>query len=141
MIIILIYWDAFVALPPPLALTLAAALGLSGPALTVERESYLMGTTLRIAVASEDRASGIAAIESAFGAVRRVDDLLSTWRDDSEIARLNRAPANAPVALSAELYALLREAVHWSRETGGAFDPAVGALVDAWDLREAGRIP
>ncbi len=100
-----------------------------------------MGTTLRIGVVSQDRAAAIAAIESAFDAVRQVDSLLSTWRDDSEIAQLNRAAVGAPVRLSGELYALLREAAHWSRVTGGAFDPAVGALVDAWDLRGAGRIP
>lgn len=100
-----------------------------------------MGTTLRIGVVSPARAAGVAAIESAFEAVRRIDGLLSTWRDDSEIARLNHAPAGATVALSAELYGLLREAAYWSRTTGGAFDPSVGALVDAWDLRGEGRLP
>ncbi len=129
---------AFPALAPTIFL---AAVAQSGPTLTIERESFLMGTTLRIGVESPDRARGIAGIESAFDAVRRIDGLLSTWRDDSEIARLNRAPAGAPVMLSPELYGLLREAAHWSRATGGAFDPAVGALVDVWDLRGEGRIP
>ncbi len=100
-----------------------------------------MGTTLSVGVVAADRAAGIAAIESAFDAVRRVDDLLSTWRDDSEIARLNHARPGIPIPLSADLYALLQEAARWSRETGGAFDPSVGALVDAWDLRGEGRIP
>jgi len=130
-----------VALPSLASTLLILALAPPGPTLTVERESFLMGTTLRIGVAAQDRAGGIAAIESAFNAVRKIDGLLSTWRDDSEIAQLNRAPVGAPVRLSGELHALLREAAHWSRATGGAFDPAVGALVDAWDLRGAGRIP
>jgi thiamine biosynthesis lipoprotein ApbE len=73
--------------------------------------------------------------------VRRADSLLSTWRDDSEISRLNHAHAGRPVRLSPELYGLLRESARWSASTSGAFDPAVGALVDAWDLRGAGRIP
>jgi thiamine biosynthesis lipoprotein len=29
----------------------------------------------------------------------------------------------------------------WNRKTEGAFDPAVGALIDAWDLRGEGRQP
>jgi thiamine biosynthesis lipoprotein len=43
--------------------------------------------------------------------------------------------------LPVELYRLLRDCQRWSRETGGAFDPGIGALVDVWDLRRAGRIP
>jgi thiamine biosynthesis lipoprotein len=107
----------------------------------VEREAAVMGTTLRIGVRAPDRAAGIAAIEEAFTVVRRDDSLLSTWRDDSEIMRLNRAPAGTPVVLPVELYRLLRDCERWSRETGGAFDPGIGALVDVWDLRRAGRIP
>jgi thiamine biosynthesis lipoprotein len=100
-----------------------------------------MGTTLHVGVLALDRAEGVAAIEDAFAAVRRADSLLSTWRDDSEISRLNHAPTGRPVRLSSELYALLQESQRWSAATGGAFEPAVGALVDAWDLRGRGRIP
>ncbi len=99
-----------------------------------------MGTTLQVAVAAQRR-EGIVAIEEVFAAVRRLEGMLSTWRDDSEIARLNHAPAGRPVPLSAELVGLLGEAAAWSRATDGAFDPAIGPLVDAWDLRGVGRIP
>lgn len=100
-----------------------------------------MGTTLRIAVAAPSRPAAIAAIERAFDAVRGTDGLLSTWRDDSELGRLNHARVGQPVRLSGDLYTLLLESVRWSRALDGAFDPAVGALVDAWNLRGAGRIP
>ncbi len=100
-----------------------------------------MGTTLTVAVAAARREDAIRAIDSAFDAVRRLEAMLSTWRDDSEIARLNQAPSGAPVVLSAELYGLLAEAGRWCRATGGTFDPAIGALVDAWDLRGSGRLP
>jgi thiamine biosynthesis lipoprotein len=107
----------------------------------VEREAFVMGTTLRAGVRAADRAAAVRAIQDAFDAVRRADGRLSTWRDDSEIARLNRAAVGVPVVLSLELYRMLRDAERWSRETQGAFDPAVGALVDVWDLRGRGRIP
>lgn len=100
-----------------------------------------MGTTLRVAVAAPSRGEGIQAIEGAFGAVRRVDSLLSTWRDDSEIARLNHAPPKQPVTLPVDLYVHLAEAAHWTRRTAGAFDPAIGPLIDAWELRGSGRVP
>jgi len=100
-----------------------------------------MGTTLQVGVGVHNRAEGIEAIENAFKAVRRVDSLLSTWRDDSEIARLNHAAPGQAVRLTPDLYRLLREAAAWSRLTSGAFDPGIGSLVDAWDLRGKGVVP
>jgi FAD:protein FMN transferase len=100
-----------------------------------------MGTTLRVTVAAAERADGIDAIEEVFTEVRRLDALLSTWRDDSEIARANRAEVGRPLTLSPELFRLLEEAADWSRATDRAFDPGTGALVDAWALRGEGRVP
>ena len=100
-----------------------------------------MGTTLQVGAEAGSRYEAIQAIETAFQAVRAADSLLSTWRDDSEIARVNQAPPGRAVSLSADLSAALLEAARWCRTTGGAFDPAVGALVDAWQLRGSGRVP
>jgi FAD:protein FMN transferase len=100
-----------------------------------------MGTALRVRVAASTRSAAIEAIEAAFTAVRRADSVLSTWRDDSEIARINQAPTGQPVALSQQLSTALLEARDWSRLTDRAFDPAIGPLVDAWDLRGAGQVP
>ena len=100
-----------------------------------------MGTTLRIAVGAQSRPEGIHAIEEAFAAVRGLDALLSTWRDDSELARVNRAPLGRPVLLSPVLYRLLRDVAGWVVLTHGAFDPTIGPLIDAWDLRGHGRAP
>lgn len=100
-----------------------------------------MGTSLRVSVSAPSRPLGIAAIEAAFSAVKATDDLLSTWRDDSELARLNHAPAATAVPLSPALHRMLRAVERCSRLTGDAFDPAIGALVEAWDLRGRGRLP
>lgn len=107
----------------------------------VEREAYLMGTTLRGRVLAPTRAAGLAALERAFAEVRRQEALLSSWRGDAELARVNGAPPGVPVRPTPELFALLAEARAWSDSTGAAFDPTVGALVDAWGLRGAGRRP
>jgi thiamine biosynthesis lipoprotein len=61
--------------------------------------------------------------EPAFAEARRIEAMISTWRDDSELSRLNHGQISTP---SPELDALLREAMAISCETGGAFDPLVG---------------
>ena len=108
--------------------------------LPVVREAFLMGTTLRAEVTGE-RSAATAAIQQAFDTVAALELVLSTWREDSEIAALNRARPGETVQLSRGLADLLGEVEGWWRRTGGAFDPAVGALVDAWDLRGPGRVP
>jgi thiamine biosynthesis lipoprotein len=110
-------------------------------AVWVERESYLMGTLLRGLVAAPTREAGLEALEHVFDAVRRLEAVLSTWRSDTQMSLLNSSPAGVAVSVSPELAALLGEVWTWSEATAGAFDPAVGALIDAWDLRGAGRRP
>ncbi len=126
----------------PLSSIVALIMSLAPPPQQwVEREAYHMGTTLRLVVAAASRQGALQATEEAFEAVRNLDDLLSTWREDTEIARLNHAPPGRAIPLSPYLYSLLRDAARWSRLTDAAFDPAIGSLVDAWDLRGAGRVP
>lgn len=110
-------------------------------AVWVEREAIIMGTRLTATVRAPDRATGFDAIEAVFGVVRALEAAISSWRDDSDLARVNGAPPTQPVVVPHPVFELLREAAYWRVATGGAFDPAVGALIDAWDLRGAGRRP
>lgn len=109
--------------------------------LWVERSAFVMGTVLDARVEAADRESGMAALEAVFAEVRRLEGVLSSWTSESEIGRLNAGAPGTPVAVSEELWALLREAAEWSQRTSGAFDPGIGPLVDAWDLRGDGRRP
>lgn len=100
-----------------------------------------MGAELVATVFAPDRSSASHALNAAFGAVRRADDLLSTWRPDAVLARVNRAPAGRALTLDPALARWLAAVWPWVGYTRGAFDPTIGALVDAWDLRGAGRVP
>lgn len=107
----------------------------------VERAVAAMGTVLSLEVEAPDRPTALAASEAAVRAVEAVEARLSTWTEESELARLNRAPVGAPVELSPELASDLARASELHRLTAGAFDPTLGALVQAWGLRSGGRIP
>jgi len=137
-------WSLSLLLPLLLAvLSFATSQGksLAGEAVTVEREAYLMGTICTIQGEAGDRNSGLLAIESGFAAIRASEALLSTWRDDTPLSRLGQASAGQPTTVPQELIRALGLARSVWDQTGGAFDPAIGALVSAWDLRGAGRVP
>jgi len=107
----------------------------------VERVTVAMGTRVRVVVDGVDRAAAVGSAEAALREVERMDGVLSTWDAGSEMARVNGAPVGEAFGVSAELADLLAESLTWTGRTGGAFDAAVGALVDAWDLRGVGGIP
>lgn len=99
------------------------------------RARYLMGTVCEVAITGGDAESQI---EAAFAEAERVERLLSTWVEGSELSRLNRGALKAP---SAELTSLLERTADWSRRTGGAFDPRIKALIGAWKTRGEGALP
>ena len=65
-------------------------------------------------------------------AVERVDQQMSPWKPDSDLMRLNRATPGEWVSLPPEIMAVLARALEIARLSDGAFDPGVGALVNAW---------
>lgn len=108
-------------------------------AATVARARFLMGTRLEIEAAGPTAAQ---AIEQAFAEVERLDAILSNWRGDSEVSRLNAAAADAAFRCSPDLFAAATTALHWAERTGGAFDPTVEPLVRRLGLRGGeGRLP
>jgi thiamine biosynthesis lipoprotein len=128
--------------PRRLGALVAAALAGAGAlaAATVEREVAAMGTTLRVEVEiASHRAAALGLAEAMIREVEAAEGRLSTWRETSELARINRAPVGEWVETSA--YRDLAESIECWRDTGGAFHPAIGRLVAAWDLRGGGRVP
>lgn len=74
-------------------------------------------------------------------AVDQVDQQMSTWKPDSDLSRLNAAPAHQWHAVPAELLAVLDAAVRVGIESEGAFDIGVGSLVNAWGFGPTGQEP
>ncbi|MCC7011191.1 MAG: FAD:protein FMN transferase [Planctomycetes bacterium] len=122
-----------------LLLSLAQSSAPSLPA-RVERRVAAMGTHFELSVEASERRLALAASEVAVRALESVEQRLSTWRGDSDLARFNAAPAGVPVEVSPELAADLRACRELWNASQGAFDPTVGALVRAWDLRGSGRL-
>ncbi len=114
---------------------------LVGPTLAAgegtERLVLAMGTELRLQLG--DPAPRVAE-EAALQEVARLEAACSTWDPRSEWSRFNAA-GGAPVALAPEWLRLLGEMKAWQVRTGGAFDPVLGALLQAWGTREGGRTP
>ncbi|MHC8442007.1 MAG: FAD:protein FMN transferase, partial [Candidatus Eutrophobiaceae bacterium] len=64
---------------------------------------------------------------------------MSTYIPDSELMRLNRAPAHKDLPISKELFTVLATALQISAMTEGAFDITAGGLVELWGFGAAGQ--
>ena len=96
---------------------------------------------------------GMAIVNAIVEVVARHEDLWSVFRVSSEVSRLNAAVASAGggegvsrhlaesaeasvgLVVSEDTDRLLRDALALAEATGGAFNPLIGPLVAAWDVR------
>ena len=116
--------------------------GVAASAVCHEESRVVMGSTATVRVCGSEPAERRQAVTDALDEVDRVDRLLSHYRDDSPLSRLNREAANGPVAVVPELVDVLAECLRWSRDSDGAFDVTVGPLMKAWGFfRDEGRLP
>ncbi|MEW4489662.1 FAD:protein FMN transferase [Thalassoglobus sp. JC818] len=78
----------------------------------------------------------------AFDRVRDAEQMLTIYRDDSEIAGVNKNAAERPVSISESLAEFLSKCSTLYRETHGCFDPATGRWIQLWKAaRDENRIP
>jgi len=107
----------------------------------VRRSRVLMGTTVNLTVVGDDRAAAENAVDVTLGRMARLEALLSRYRDDSEVARLNLTGRvdNA----SSALLDVLRLAERVSRLGDGAFDITIQPVLDLYRARDTGggRLP
>ena len=98
-----------------------------------------MGTTFEVKVVTspfpEPRQEAVR--EAIQAQLQDVDGKMSTYREASEISRLNRSRETTPQPLSRETFTVVAEAQRISRVTDGAFDITVGPLVNAWGFGPA----
>ncbi len=103
----------------------------------LEESHYVMGTWLRITMPESDAQSGRKILRQAFEEVQRLDGLLSHYRLDTPLSRLNCQAGRGPQEAPFELMEVLHISARLSRLTEGAFDITIGPLVSL--LEEASR--
>ena len=125
---------------------LLAAIGCAGVPAPAEREvsagRYAMGTVLELTLVGRDEVALARARDDAVAEVDRLEAMLSTWRSESDVSRLNRAAGAGAVVVAPEVADLLARSAELARATRGSFDVTVGPLVQLWKEAAArGELP
>ncbi|MDX2030255.1 MAG: FAD:protein FMN transferase [Blastocatellia bacterium] len=81
-------------------------------------------------------------VAAAFDEIDRIDRLMSHYKPESPLSRINREAGRGPVVVEPELFDFLADCLRYSRDSNGAFDVTVGPLMKAWGFfRGEGRMP
>ena len=103
-------------------------------------EQEKMGTRVEVQLWSDDRAVAEELIAQAMAELDRIEALMSTYMDTSEMSRVNASAYAQPQKVTAELFGLLKIAMEISVATDGAFDISYDSVGQLYDFR-AGKHP
>lgn len=117
----------------------------SGQTNQVHRYEYSierMGTRVRIVLYAGDKVTGQKAANDAFERIEALEQMMSDYREESELNRLAREAVNRPQSVSPELFLVLEQAQKFSRLSAGGFDITIGPIVRLWrEARRSQRLP
>jgi thiamine biosynthesis lipoprotein len=110
----------------------------SGPQ-KVDLQDEAMGTNVHFMAFSDDQAD-IAKVQltmsRALAEMRRLAGVLSEWRDDSEVGKINRNPDHW-ISVGPETFAVIARALEEGKASGGTFDITFQAMSGLWKFGSA----
>lgn len=107
----------------------------------MRRTLPIMGTLGEIAVVHRDERYAQEAMDAAFGELKRVEALLTRYRGDSEVGKVNLGAFGSPQPVSPETAQVLAASLRWAEASDGAFDPCLARAMGLWDLRNRNLPP
>lgn len=101
-----------------------------------------MGTEYTLYLYARSCEEAEATAQQAFDEIDRIDELLSHYRDGSELSRINHEAGEHEVTTDPEVFRFLESGFAWSERSAGAFDMTVGKLMKTWGFFNArGAVP
>ncbi len=95
----------------------------------------IMGTRITLTFWEKDPSRAHIITELVFAEMQRLDQLLSPYKENSELSKVNRNAHKAPVEISEKMLYLLDKAIYYGKITNGAFDISYASLGQFYDYR------
>ena len=87
-----------------------------------------MGNNFTISVVDEEEVVAQTHIQTAIDEIRRIEQLFTTFKSDSQTNLINDNAGKQPVMVDKEVYDLIERSIAISKITQGAFDISYGSI-------------
>ena len=104
------------------------------PPPSIERARPLLGTVVAVRVRGAAPRSAHRAIEQAFAAMSEIHRLMSFQEPASDVSRMNRGAARAPVTVHPHTFRVLAWAARLAQLSQGLFDASIGGRLVEWGM-------
>ncbi|MBI2560552.1 MAG: FAD:protein FMN transferase [Planctomycetes bacterium] len=102
----------------------------------------LMGTLVSVTVFERSGDTSKEVIDLAFNRIAEIENLMSNYKEDSELSMVNQKASAEFVPLTQDTFTVIKKAIEFSRLSRGAFDITCGPLCNLWrDAGKSGRLP
>jgi FAD:protein FMN transferase len=115
---------------------LAFALPRVASAAWMDRTEAIMGTRVYVELWADDPVKGDEAMEAVMTEMRRIDDLMSHYKPESQLSQINQRANSEPVQVDKELFDLIKLSTYYSQITDGAFDITYASVGYLYDYRK-----
>lgn len=107
----------------------------TAPAAWLSDHASIMGTAVNVELWHENEIEGKRLISAVMAEMHRIDQLMSVYRQDSELSLINATASSHPVKVSSELFDLIEISLEYSNITHGAFDITFASAGQFYDYR------
>ncbi|MFO0587707.1 MAG: FAD:protein FMN transferase [Polyangiaceae bacterium] len=102
-------------------------------------DDHAMGTTVTIATFTTETMGEEEIrpkLQKALDEIRRLQALMTTWSEDSEVSKINKAAGKSSVKVGSETFAVIDKSLWIGKESGGVFDITFEAMKGLWKFDE-----
>jgi len=100
-----------------------------------QREEAIMGTRVAVELWADDAALARRAMDEVIAEMRRTDELMSTYKPESQLSQVNAHAHERPVQVDADIIEVVERSLEMSKLSGGAFDITYASVGYLYDYR------
>lgn len=97
-----------------------------------KRTTLLMGSRFDISIVAADSATAVQSIDEVVAEISRIEYLISDWKPETQISKVNQNAGIKPVVVDREVFLLAQRAINLSKLTEGAFDISFASMDKVW---------
>ncbi|MBD3904098.1 FAD:protein FMN transferase [Chryseobacterium sp. Ch-15] len=101
------------------------------------RAVTLMGSKFEITLVDKDSLSAEKNIDKSINEIRRIENLISEWKPETQISEVNKNAGIKPVKVDSEVFTLTEKGIYFSKLTDGAFDISIVAMDKIWKFDDS----